>query len=481
MNVAGQADRALRRAAFVCCSPVGHAWTVTPARLYVARVRGTQHVTNVVRSASTRTQAIVLAQRIVGEVRRALWFKPALAVLVGLIAGTAMARVLGSGPGWLSPIAFRGNANDARQVLTVVIGALIPVTSLVFALTVVTLQIASTQFSPRLLRTFLRDFGTQVVLGCFVGTIAFCLAVIYEINTDVSAGQVPRLAITMALTLAVGCIAMLVYYFGHITNAVRIDSIMRQVERDTRRLLHHHHPPVAGTTHASADVEPLLDPDATITLEQPGQAYGVVAGADGYLQGVDPRLLALAVRKGLTIQVVPTVGYYVVRGQQLAVVWADDGSPLKPTTADAILHLIEVAPERRIERDLGLGLRQLVDIINRAMSTGQNDPYTGTQAVHHLSSLMLDCSRRDFDTHLCRSVRQSADRVADHVLPDASARGVRAYPTGWTRASPARGAGALAHARPDRRRGGLAAAAGRPRAGSRDPPRCSGGDDPHPR
>lgn len=349
-------------------------------------------MTNVVRSRSTRTQTIVFLNRSANEIRRALWFKPALAVLVGLILGTVVGKMRNAGAGPLEPIAYHGNANDARQVMTVIIGALIPVTSLVFALTVVTLQIASTQFSPRLLRTFLRDVGTQVVLGCFVGTIAFCLAVLYEINTDVRAEGVPRLAVTCALTLAVLCIAMLVYYFGHITNAVRIDSIMRQVEEDTRRLLRRHHPFVTEG----------VDPDADVRPAPPAEAYGLVASSDGYLQGVDERLLHLAVRKGVTIQVMPTVGYYVVAGQQLAVVWSDDGSPLKPTTADAILHLIEVAPERRIERDLGLGLRQLVDIINRAMSTGQNDPYTGTQAVHHLTSLMLDCSRRDLSTRTWR-------------------------------------------------------------------------------
>ena len=352
-------------------------------------------MTNVVRSRSTRTQTVVFLTRSANEIRRALWFKPALAVLVGLVIGTVVGKVRTSGPGFLGPIAFHGNANDARQVMTVIIGALIPVTSLVFALTVVTLQIASTQFSPRLLRTFLRDVGTQVVLGCFVGTIAFCLAVLYEINTDATANGVPRVAVTCALTLAVVCIAMLVYYFGHITNAVRIDSIMRQVEQDTRTLLRRHHPVLVEGSGAVGH-----DPDADLRPQPPAQAYGLVASTDGYLQGVDERLAELAVRKGLTIEVVPTVGYYVVAGQQLAVVWSDDGSPLKPTTADAILHLIEVAPERRIERDLGLGLRQLVDIINRAMSTGQNDPYTGTQAVHHLTSLMLDCSRRDLSTRI---------------------------------------------------------------------------------
>jgi uncharacterized membrane protein len=49
---------------------------------------------------------------------------------------------------------------------------MITVTGLVFALTIVALQIASGQYSPRLLRNFMRDRGTQVVLSVFVGAFA---------------------------------------------------------------------------------------------------------------------------------------------------------------------------------------------------------------------------------------------------------------------------------------------------------------------
>jgi uncharacterized membrane protein len=199
---------------------------------------------------------------------------------------------------------------------------------------------------------------------------------------------------------------MLVYYIGHITNAIRIDSIMHRVEADTRRTLIRFHNPVDWTAG---------DPDLVSVPALPDHAIILPASADGYVQGVDARLLPLAARKGLTVRLLPLVGYHVVAGYDLAVVWSDDGSPLKQTTLGAVTALISVNPERRIEREFGLGLRQLVDIINRAMSTGQNDPYTAAQALHHLTSLMADASHRTFATYQFRD-RSGKVRVVVPIM-----------------------------------------------------------------
>ena len=48
--------------------------------------------------------------------------------------------------------------------------------ALVLGLTVVALQLSSTQFSPRLLRNFLRDRATQVVLSVFIATFVYSAA-----------------------------------------------------------------------------------------------------------------------------------------------------------------------------------------------------------------------------------------------------------------------------------------------------------------
>jgi uncharacterized membrane protein len=102
----------------------------------------------------------------------ALWVLPTLSVLVFLLAGALLSRVSVDADSPLWPLAFQGTGEDARGILVVVSATMITVTGLVFALTIVALQIASGQYSPRLLRNFMRDRGTQVVLSVFVGAFA---------------------------------------------------------------------------------------------------------------------------------------------------------------------------------------------------------------------------------------------------------------------------------------------------------------------
>jgi uncharacterized membrane protein len=330
------------------------------------------------------------------EVYDALWFEPALAIVGALILGLILSNIAVAPGSLLDRIAFKGSVSDGRQLLAVVTGTMITVTSLVFALTVVTLQIAGTQFSPRLLRSFLRDRGTQMVLSTFVGTVSYSLAGLHTVGSNGGGVPVPRLAVSGALVLALISVGMLVYYVGHITNAIRIDTIMRSVEQRARHVLRRDHPlldDAAGDADGQ-DSSPI--PDGAVTVPAP---------YEGYLQGVDVHTLtALARREGLTVQLLQLVGYHVVEGRPLAAVWADDGSAPRPASFRTLAAAIHVAQERKVELDVGFALRQLVDITNRAMSTGQNDPYTAVQAIHHLTNFLVDAAGRSF------AVR----RLADH-------------------------------------------------------------------
>jgi uncharacterized membrane protein len=322
------------------------------------------------------------------EIYDALWFEPALAIIGALALGLMLSNITVAPGSLLDRIAFKGSVSDGRQLLAVVTGTMITVTSLVFALTVVTLQIAATQFSPRLLRSFLQDRGTQTVLSTFVGTVSYSLAGLHTVGSNTGGVPVPRLAVSGALVLALVSVAMLVYYVGHITNAIRIDTIMHSIEQRARDVLHRDHPQVdeASGDPDAQDISPI--PDAAVTIP---------AHREGYLQGVDgPALTALAMREGLTIRMLQLVGYHVVEGWPLAAVWTDEGSAPRPASLRAVAGTIHVAQERKVELDLGFGLRQLVDITNRAMSTGQNDPYTAVQAIHHLTNFLVDAAGRSF-------------------------------------------------------------------------------------
>ena len=144
-------------------------------------------------------------RRVVSDwVRGALWVLPTASVVVFLLAGAVLSRVQVEEGSPLAALAFQGTAEDARSLLIVVSSTMITVTGLVFALTIVALQIASGQYSPRLLRNFMRDRGTQLVLSIFVGAFAYSTAGLYTVGVQGSGQEafVPRLAVSGSLALA---------------------------------------------------------------------------------------------------------------------------------------------------------------------------------------------------------------------------------------------------------------------------------------
>jgi uncharacterized membrane protein len=142
----------------------------------------------------------------------ALWVLPTASVVVFLAAGALLSRVSISDHSPLAALAFQGTADDARNVLIVVSTTMITVTGLVFALTIVALQIASGQYSPRLLSNFMRDRGTQIVLSVFVGAFAYSTAGLYTVGVQRGGEQafVPRLAVSGSLGLALVSVGVLI-------------------------------------------------------------------------------------------------------------------------------------------------------------------------------------------------------------------------------------------------------------------------------
>lgn len=342
-----------------------------------------------------------------GEARSSLWLRPTFAVVVALAGGIALSAVEPSSGSWLDRVAFDGSVDDARGLLTVVVGTMITVTSLVFALTVVALQIASTQFSPRLLRSFLRDRGTQLVLSTFVGTVAYALAGLHQVGRLGPGGEafVPRVAVSGALVLALGSVGMLVYYIQHVTDSIRIDTIMRRIEATALAVLDRDHPPRDVAVATVAELQP------------PSSATVVRARQSGYLQDVDGAALAAAgSRVGLCVRFLPLVGYFVVAGRLLASVWRDDGRPVAQDVADDLIagH-VELARDRHAEQEVGVGLRHLVDIANRASAPSTQDVYTAVQAVHHLSVVLSHAATRSFAPRTWRD-RDGVARVQLWVM-----------------------------------------------------------------
>ncbi len=142
------------------------------------------------------------------RLRLSLWFVPGVLAICAAILAVALIRVdrrLSGDPGWLV-FAFGGTGEGARAVLSVIATSMLTFTGLVFSITMLVLQLASSQLSPRVMRTFLRDRGNQLALGIFVATFVYTLVVLHEVRapTETDEGFVPSLSIWVAFALLFG-------------------------------------------------------------------------------------------------------------------------------------------------------------------------------------------------------------------------------------------------------------------------------------
>jgi uncharacterized membrane protein len=310
----------------------------------------------------------------------AYWVLPTFGIVIGLGAGALLSMIPVKDGSLIDKAMFQGTAGDARGVLIVVSATMITTTGIVFSLTVLSLQIASSQFSVRLLRTFLRDVPNQVVLAIFVCTFAYATGGLLTVGERARGGEfVPKVAVTGSLALAFASIGALIYFLHHLVHSIQIDAIVESAQTRTLALVDELFPD--RDSPEPAEVAPPERPDAAVPL---------LAPKSGYLQTVDIDDLAdLAVASAQSIQFVTFVGDYVTAGGILGWCWrrgrADQHTD--PDVLQRILRHVHIGFERTLQQDVRFGLRQMVDIALRALSPAINDPYTGVQVVHHVSAV----------------------------------------------------------------------------------------------
>jgi len=316
----------------------------------------------------------------------ALWVYPTLAVVLALLAGAGLSSVSVPPDSPLDPFLFQGTADDARTLLIGISGTMMSVIALVLGLTLVALQLSSTQFSPRLLRHFLRDRVNQLVLSVFVATFVYSTAGLYTVGIrhGERVDDYPRLAVTLALGLLFASLMVLVYFVHHVAHSIQVDEVMVAVERKTMAVIEHDLP--------SRGVEEAAPP------APPVWAVAVPAYRSGYVQTLHSApLLEAAVAGDVVAEIVPMVGEHVIKGAPLAWVWrtSPELRAPDPATFERPVHdAVRVGFERTAEQDVALGVRQLADIAVKALSPAVNDPYTAIQALEHLSVLLAALAAR---------------------------------------------------------------------------------------
>jgi uncharacterized membrane protein len=309
------------------------------------------------------------AHRLVSRLGDRLWTIPALGLVAGFALSVVTVAVDRHVHRPLLPQALVGSAGDAQAILQTIATSVVTLTSIVLTVTLVAVQLAMGQFSPRIVRALLDDRGDQVAVAIFAATFTFAIFSLRGVDTG-AGGGVAGVTVITAFALVTASGIALFLYVDHTARQLRVGGLLELVGNDLRRELDCRFPQVT----ARAD-----DPSV------------VTAGVSGNVIYVDhERLVAEARRVGCTLELVPAMGDFVAHCAPL--LRADRPLPDR----ERLRRLVEVDDERTHPDDPAYGVRKLVDVAQRALGTSSNDATTATQAINRLHDCLRQIADRPF-------------------------------------------------------------------------------------
>jgi uncharacterized membrane protein len=305
------------------------------------------------------------------HVRSSLWFVPVACVAAGAALSLATLTIDRRNDFETLPSAAAGDPDVAIAILSTIALAMVSLATLVLTITMVVVQLAMGQFSPRIVQTFLQDKPSQIAVGLFVATFAHAMVSLREVRVD--DGTVPGLAIVVAYVLVLASITVLVLYVDHIGKSLRVASLVELVGGKARGVLDQLYPP-SGVIH---------DPPSTITSNRSGVVNHVDLDA----------LVKEAETADVVLELVPAIGDFVPAGAPMLRV---DGEP-GDLDRRAVTAAVVIGLERTIDQDLAYAFRMLVDIAERSLAESPfQDPTTAVQAIDRLHDCLRQLASRPF-------------------------------------------------------------------------------------
>lgn len=330
-------------------------------------------------------------KQIGSKVRGSFWFLPTLIVASSIALALGLIEADSSGSReWMEnwPRLFGASAAGSREMLSTIAGSMMTVVGVTFSMTLMTLALASSQYTSRILRNFMRDRVTQIVLGIFAGVFTYSLIVLRTIRGGEEGEFIPSLSVAVSMVLAIGGIGALIYFIHHIAASIQASSIIASVAAETLVVVNRLFPEKPGHGPGNDDED-----QSTPAIPEPVW-QNVAAPKDGYIQSVDGDALVRLARKHETVvRMERGIGEFVVKESTLASV----SLPVQPDKklVAAVQSAYSIGRYRTVEQDAGFGIRQIVDMALRALSPSSNDTTSAVMCVDYLAAILSRLTVRD--------------------------------------------------------------------------------------
>jgi uncharacterized membrane protein len=316
------------------------------------------------------------------RIKVSLWFMPLLmavaAVLLswlfGLLDENIPNRMLNN-----SKFVLAGTPSEMRTAMLNIAGTVLATAGVVFSLLTLPLSTVASQFGSRLLRVFMRDRTTQLVLGMFVATFSYCLATALSIPVARTQAEAPQITVTFGLVMMLLTFASLIVLIQHISTMLQAPNIVAAAGQDLLDVVG------METTDEAGESQNLVTPvyNETKALVE-SAAYPLQVHKMGYVQFVDPEIiLTMAREKDLVIRMLRKPGQFVRLGEAAALVWP--AASMDERLAKSLSRGVQIGNQRTPTQDVEYAINQLVEVAVRAMSPAINDPFTALTCLDYLA------------------------------------------------------------------------------------------------
>jgi uncharacterized membrane protein len=284
-------------------------------------------------------------------------------------------------PAWLA----MGGIDDARSILSAMMGAVATVLALIFSVALLVLSMVATLFGPRLLYRFLQDWVTQVTIGLFMATFIYVCLCFLVTHQDAESHFIPQISLITSWVLVVGSFGFLVYYSHRIASSIQNPDMIARIAAEL-------HPAASGATARGLGEGTGERPDDDHVLQRAATGAVLPCPTSGYMQHVDHAMLVAAANKANALVVLRfRPGQFMLRGEPLASVIPASAGPALEQRID---RDIAIGSHRTLTQDSEFGIAQIVEIGIRALSPAVNDTFTGVACVDWLADALLALSEQ---------------------------------------------------------------------------------------
>ena len=322
---------------------------------------------------------------------------------------------------WVPAVLFPSHADPqvAQVILAGIAASIMTVVSIVFAILLMTLTLASMQFSPRIIVSFSRDRVTQWTLGIFLGTFSYCMAALPAARS-LPRPFAPVATVLGAMALALVCVGLLLFFIHHISQAISVNHIVDRIAEETEAMIDEVMPRPHRLNRLN-HAEPLRPSPDEVAIS---------SDDSGYIRFIDTRrLVAFAKHHHVSIRVLRRVGHFVPAGVPLMMV--SKGNRMPSDGGAELLAAFDFGPTRTLQQDVEFGVLQIVDIALKAISPAVNDPTTAITCIDQLSRILIRFASREPPAELLYdppgTVRASLGWIHFERMLDAAFEQIRMY------------------------------------------------------